>query len=213
MCWKIQNNQGSQMYSSDPRAPRQEAGDGSSLPQLQFHSIYFTLQLHGEFLIKPFILEKPEPYQTEMVVMIYTCCCSEGPPQHGQVHAWQSACWTLQQSHLEAGSPLSRGSNLRGINWLPCLVSDPSWNFSFCMVLFSLAEALIFHGPASSLHYLSSPLSHTHACMHTAFLWTCIFGPSNLVSSSVGVLPENRSWRRSTPPSVAIVWPNPVHIF
>lgn len=127
MCWKIQNNQGSQMYSSDPRAPRQEAGDGSSLPQLQFHSIYFTLQLHGEFLIKPFILEKPEPYQTEMVVMIYTCCCSEGPPQHGQSHAWQSACWTLQQSPFgEQGLLCLEAQNLRGINWLPYLVSDPS---------------------------------------------------------------------------------------
>ena len=43
------------MYSSGPRDSRQEAGDGPSLPQLQFHSIYSTLQLHGEFLTEQFM--------------------------------------------------------------------------------------------------------------------------------------------------------------
>ena len=48
---------------------------------------------------------------------------------------------------------------------------------------------------------MSSALTHTH--MHTrtlAFLWTCIFRPSNLVSSSVDVLHRTEAGGKSAHP-------------
>ena len=63
MYWKIQND----LRLSDAFLRSlgfyKKVGDGPSLPQLQFRSIYSTLELHGEFLIEQFILEKSENYQ------------------------------------------------------------------------------------------------------------------------------------------------------
>lgn len=173
------------MYSSGPWDSRQEAGDGPSLPQLQFHSIYSTLQLHGEFLIKQFILEKSIRLKW-WLWRIYTCCCSEGPPQHGQSHVWQSMCWTLQRSPFGEQGLCPEAQNLRDINWLPwCLT--PLERFLYGSLQFSSLWAFMAQLVLCTMSLsVSLSVSHTHACT-LAFLWTvflvlAILSPPLLVS-------------------------------